>query len=74
MRGAGEASQPFKISVSAIGMWNRKYRQEGRYFPKKRGGSEKKIDLEKLEECVKENQDMTLKKSAQEFGVQSVTG
>ncbi|ETZ05052.1 hypothetical protein K737_300521 [Holospora undulata HU1] len=28
-------------------------------------GSEKKIDLDKLEEYVKENQDMTLKKAAQ---------
>ncbi|ETZ04896.1 hypothetical protein [Holospora undulata] len=40
------------ILVSAIGRWHRKYRQEGSYFPKKCGGSEKKIDLEKLEENV----------------------
>ncbi|ETZ04506.1 IS630 transposase-related protein [Holospora undulata] len=31
-------------------------------------GSEKKIDLEKLEAYVKEPQDMPLKKAAQEFG------
>ncbi|WP_084490972.1 helix-turn-helix domain-containing protein [Holospora elegans] len=54
--------------------WYRKYRQEGNYFPKRRGGSKKKIDLEKLKEYVKETQDMTLKKAAQEFGVQLVTG
>ncbi|WP_242837162.1 MULTISPECIES: hypothetical protein [Holospora] len=30
------------------------------------------MDLEKLEACAKENKDMTLKKAAQEFGVQSV--
>ncbi|ETZ05201.1 IS630 transposase-related protein [Holospora undulata] len=68
-----EASQLFKISVSAIGRWYRKYKQEGSYFPKRRGGSEKKIDLGKLEEYVKENQNMTLKKAAQEFGVSIFT-
>ncbi|WP_268743861.1 hypothetical protein [Holospora undulata] len=31
------------------------------------------MDLEKLEKQVKETQDMTLKKAAQEFGGQSVT-
>ncbi|WP_242837169.1 IS630 transposase-related protein [Holospora elegans] len=50
-----EASQIFKISVSAIGRWYRKYRQEVSYFLKRRGGSEKKIDLGKLKEYVKEN-------------------
>ncbi|WP_084491000.1 IS630 transposase-related protein [Holospora elegans] len=69
-----EASQPFKISVSAIGRWYRKYRQKDSYFPNRRDGSEKKIDLEKLKECVKKNLDMTLKKAAQEFGGQSVAG
>ena len=71
--GYSEASQLFKISVSAIGRWYKKYRQEGSYLPKKRGGSEKRIDLEKLEEYVKENKDMTLKKAAQEFGVSIFT-
>ncbi|WP_023492397.1 IS630 transposase-related protein [Holospora undulata] len=52
-----------------IGRWNRKYRQEGSYFPKRCGGSEKKIDLEKLEKSIKATQDMPLKKAAQEFGV-----
>ncbi|WP_023490351.1 IS630 transposase-related protein [Holospora undulata] len=37
-------------------------------------GSEKKIDLEKLEKYVKETQDTTLKKATQAFGVQSVAG
>ncbi|WP_235075648.1 hypothetical protein [Holospora undulata] len=32
------------------------------------------MDLEKLEAYVKETQDMTLKKAAQEFGVHSVAG
>ncbi|GAJ46118.1 hypothetical protein HE1_00441 [Holospora elegans E1] len=63
MRGSGyiKASQLFKISVSVIGRagsienWHRKYRQEDSYFPKRRGGSGKKIDLEKFEEYLKEN-------------------
>ena len=71
--GYSEASQLFKISVSAIGRWYRKYKQEGSYLPKRRGGSKKRIDLEKLEEYVKENKDMTLKKAAQEFGVSIFT-
>ncbi|WP_306301904.1 IS630 transposase-related protein [Holospora elegans] len=72
--GGIKASHLFKISVSAIGRWHRKYRQEDRYFPKRRGSSEKNINLEKLEVHVKEPQDTTLKKAAQEFGVQSATG
>ncbi|WP_242837188.1 hypothetical protein [Holospora elegans] len=32
------------------------------------------MNLEKLEEYVKKIQDTTLKKSPQEFGVQSITG
>ena len=71
--GYKEASERFKISISAIGRWYRKYKQEGNYFPKKRGGSKRKIDLEKLEKYVKENQNMTLKKAAQEFGVSIFT-
>ncbi|WP_152530995.1 IS630 transposase-related protein [Holospora undulata] len=54
--------------------WNRKCRQEDSCFPKRLGGSEKKINLEKLEEYVKKIQDTTLKKAPQEFGVQSITG
>lgn len=71
--GYKEASEIFKISISAIGRWYRKYKQEGNYFPKKRGGSKRKIDLEKLEKYFKENQNMTLKKTAQEFGVSIFT-
>lgn len=67
------ASKLFKVSISAIGRWYRKYKQEGNCLPKKRGGSERKVDLEKLEDYVKENKDMTLKKAAQEFGVSIFT-
>ncbi len=45
-----KVSKLFKISVSAIGRWYRKYKTEGNYYPKKRGGSKKKIDLDALEQ------------------------
>ncbi|GAJ46321.1 hypothetical protein HE1_00650 [Holospora elegans E1] len=38
-----KASQLFKINVSVIGGWHKKCRQEGSYFPKRRGGSEKRL-------------------------------
>ena len=40
-----EASKLFKISISSIGIWYRKYKATGNYDAKIRGGSKKKIDL-----------------------------
>ncbi len=71
--GYGSASKIFKVSISAIGRWYRKYNREGNYFPKKRGGSKRKIDLERLEEYVKGNKEMTLKKAAEKFGASIFT-
>jgi transposase len=71
--GYGNASKLFRISISAIGRWYRKYKQEGNCLPKKRGGSKRRIDLENLEKYVKENKDMTLKQAAQKFGVSIFT-
>lgn len=68
-----EASKLFKISVSAIGRWYRKYKQEGNYYAKNRGGSKRKIDLEALEEYVKTNENMILKQAARKFGVSIFT-
>jgi transposase len=68
-----KASRLFKISASAISRWYRKFKKEGNFLPKKRGGSERKIDLERLEEFVKENENTTLKKAAQEFDVSIFT-
>ncbi len=39
-----EASKLFKVSISAIGRWYRRYKEEGNYQPKIRGGSKKKIE------------------------------
>jgi transposase len=68
-----QASHLFNISVSAIGRWYRKYKREGNYLAKKRGGSTIKIDLDKLEKYVKANENMTLKKAAQKFEVSIFT-
>ena len=68
-----KASIIFKISVSALGRWYRKYRQEGNYIAKKRGGSKRKIDIDELEKYVKGNENMTLKKAAKKFEVSIFT-
>lgn len=68
-----EASKLFKVSISAIGRWYRRYKEEGNYQAKNRGGSKKKIDLNGLEEYVKANENMTLKAAAKEFNVSSFT-
>lgn len=68
-----EASKLFKVSISAIGRWYRRYKEEGNYQAKLRGGSKKKIDLNRLEEYVKSNENMTLKAAAKEFNVSSFT-
>jgi transposase len=67
------ASIIFKISVSALGRWYRKYKQEGNYIGKKRGGSKRRIDIDELEKYVKDNENMTLKKAAQKFDVSIFT-
>ena len=68
-----EASKLFRVSVSAIGRWYRRYKEEGNYQAKIRGGSKKKIDLNELEEYVKANKNMTLKETAKKFNVSSFT-
>ena len=68
-----KASFIFKITLSALGRWYRKYKQEGNYIAKKRGGSKRKIDLDELEKYVKGNENMTLKKTAQKFDVSIFT-
>ena len=64
-----EVSQRFKVSLSAIGKWYKRYKEEGNYEQKNRGGSARKIDVERLTLYVQMNPDMKLKEAAQEFGV-----
>jgi transposase len=59
-----KASILFKISVSAIGRWYRKYKKDGNYEAKKRGGSKRKIDVDELEKYVTSNENMTLKEAS----------
>lgn len=68
-----KASKVFKISVSAIGRWYRKYKKEGNYEAKKRGGSKRKIDLELLQNYVESNENMTLKAASKIFKVSIFT-
>ena len=67
------ASKLFRISVSAIGRWYRKYKQEGSYHAKKRGGSKRKIDKEALRSYVESNENMTLKEASKVFKVSIFT-
>lgn len=68
-----EASIIFRISISSIGRWHRKYKQEGNYIAKKRGGSKRKIDLEALKRYVELNSNMTLKEAGVKFNVSIFT-
>ena len=68
-----EASKVFKISISAIGRWYRKYKHEGNYGARKRGGSKRRIDLERLQNYVESNENMTLKEASIEFKVSIYT-
>jgi transposase len=67
------ASNLYKVSVSAIGRWYRRYKKEGNYHAKIRGGSKKRIDLKGLEDYVKTNENMTLKQASKQFNVSSFT-
>ena len=68
-----KASKLFKISVSAIGRWYRRYHKEGIYHSKKQGGSKRKINLDDLEKYVQSNEDMTLKAASKKFNTSNFT-
>jgi transposase len=67
------ASIVFKISISAIGRWYRKYKKEGICTAKNRGGSKRKINLERLKQYVESNENMTLKEASVTFKVSTCT-
>lgn len=68
-----EASKLFAISVSAIGRWYRKYKNEGVYEAKKRGGSSRKINISALRNYVESHPNMTLKDASVELKVSIYT-
>jgi transposase len=67
------ASKIFSVSISAIGRWYRRYKQEGQYKPRERLGAIRKIDLNILEEYVKATPDMKLKDASFKFKVSTWT-
>jgi transposase len=68
-----EASKIYKVSVSAIGRWYRRYKSEGIYQARKRLGAKIKIDLARLENSVQINPDVKLKELSKEFKVSTFT-
>lgn len=68
-----QVSARFKVSLAAIGKWYKRYKEEGLYEQKHRGGSTKRIDILKLTRYVESNPDMKLKEAAKEFGVSTFT-
>ena len=67
--GYSEGSKLFELSISTIGRWYRRYKQEGHCKAKSRPGAQRKIDLAELECYVKSNPDITLKEAATRFGL-----
>jgi transposase len=68
-----EVSQRFKVSLSAVGKWYKRYKEEGICEQKNRGGSAKKINIDKLKSYAESNPDMKLKEAAKEFKVSIFT-
>lgn len=68
-----EASKRYKISISALGRWYRRYKQEGTYQARRRVGGKIKIDLVRLENYVLTTPDTKLKELSKEFNVSTFT-
>lgn len=68
-----EASKRYKISISALGRWYRRYKQEGTYEVRRRVGAKIKIDLVRLENYVLTTRDTKLKELSKEFNVSTFT-
>jgi transposase len=71
--GYKEGSKLFELSISTIGRWYRRYKQEGHCQAKVRVGAQRKINLEALECYVNTNPDMKLKEAAIVFRVSTWT-
>ncbi len=68
-----EASDRFEVSISAIGRWYRRYKEEGTYEARKRPGAKRRLDLEGLEQYVQNNSDSKIKDLAKRFKVSTYT-
>ncbi len=68
-----EASERFKVSISALGRWYRRYKTEGSYQARKRVGAKRRIDLKGLEQYVQNNPDSKITELAKNFKVSTYT-
>jgi len=64
-----EASSRFKVSISALGRWYRRYKNEGHYKARKHPGAKRKIDLNALEEYIQNNPNSKIKDLSKKFMV-----
>jgi transposase len=71
--GYREGSRLFELSISTIGRWYRRYKEEGHCKARTRPGARRKIDLAELEYYVKSNPDITLKAVGIKFGLSAWT-
>ena len=59
----------FSIGRNTVSRWWKRYKEEGVFTSKPRGGSKGKINLFQLEEYVNLNPNKTLKEIGKEFGI-----
>jgi len=64
-----EASKQFRVSVSAVGNWWRRYKKEGHYKPRKRLGKKCRMCPNKLERYLNNNPKALLKEIGIYFGM-----
>ena len=72
LEGGGDyqgASKRYRVSISALGRWYRRYKKEGSYEARKRVGAKRKIDLIKLRDYIQMTPDARLKELSKRFGV-----
>jgi len=68
-----EVAQRFKVSLAAVGKWYQRYKEEGKWEQRIRGGAAKKINIEELRKYAELNSDMKLKEASKELGVSVYT-
>ncbi len=62
-----ETHNTFKVSISTIREWEKRYREEGNLKPKTPKRSFKKIDPEKLKAYIENHPDAYQREAAEEF-------
>ena len=63
----------FALSISTIGRWYRRYKQERHCQARTRPGAQRKINVDVLKSYVKENPDIKLTDVASKFEVSTWT-